>query len=82
MMYLLDANVLIDAERDYYPMSRVPEFWDWLLHVAESGQVKIPIEVFEEVAHGTGDLCDWVKVHRTTLLWQMEATPDRVQQAI
>ena len=30
VLYLLDANVLIDANRDYYPIHRVPEFWDWL----------------------------------------------------
>ena len=49
MIYLLDANVLIDANRDYYPFGRVPEFWEWLAHVGESGHVKIPIEVYEEV---------------------------------
>jgi len=52
LIYLLDANVLIDAERDYYTMERVPEFWDWLLHLADSGQAKLPIEVFEELSRG------------------------------
>ena len=28
MLYLLDANVLISAHRDYYPVKRVPEYWD------------------------------------------------------
>jgi hypothetical protein len=27
MLYLLDANALIDAHRDYYRIGRVPEFW-------------------------------------------------------
>ena len=40
MLYLLDANVLIDANRDYYPLGRVPEFWDWLIDRAASRQVK------------------------------------------
>ena len=31
MLYLLDANVLIDANRDYYQIERVPEFWEWLI---------------------------------------------------
>lgn len=31
MLHILDANILIDANRDYYPMDRVPEFWEWLL---------------------------------------------------
>ena len=30
LLYLLDANVLITANRDYYSVKRVPEFWAWL----------------------------------------------------
>ena len=48
MLYLLDANTLIDAKRDYYPISRVPEFWDWLVHHGQQENIKIPIEVYEE----------------------------------
>ena len=49
MLYLLDANVLIDANRDYYPLGRVPEFWDWLIDRATKHQTKIPVEMYEEV---------------------------------
>ncbi|RPI71776.1 MAG: DUF4411 family protein [Geobacteraceae bacterium] len=28
MLYLLDANTLIDAKRDYFEFERVPEFWE------------------------------------------------------
>lgn len=48
MLYLLDANTLIDAKRDYYPIDRVPEFWNWLVFQGEQGVIKIPIEIFEE----------------------------------
>ncbi len=48
MLYLLDANTLIDAKRDYYPISRVPEFWDWLIYQGQQERIKIPIEVYEE----------------------------------
>jgi len=37
MLYLLDANVLIDANRDYYPIARIPEFWEWLVYHGEEG---------------------------------------------
>ena len=47
-LYLLDANTLIDAKRDYYPIDRVPEFWDWLIYQGHQGKIKIPIEVYEE----------------------------------
>jgi hypothetical protein len=53
-LYLLDANVLITANRDYYSMEMVPVFWEWLLHMAEQGRVKMPIETLEEVRDGGG----------------------------
>ncbi len=61
MLYLLDANVLIDADRDYYPLARVPEFWDWLQYQGEIGTVKVPLEIYEEVIEGEGDLVEWLK---------------------
>jgi hypothetical protein len=61
LLYLLDANVLIDANRDYYPIERVPEFWEWLENVGENGNVKIPLEVYEEIKDGHDSLADWAK---------------------
>lgn len=61
MLYLLDANVLIDASNKYYPISRVPEFWDWLVFHGVRGHVKVPIEIHEEVKVGDDDLADWAK---------------------
>lgn len=68
MLHLLDANTLIDANRDYYPIGRVDEFWAWLLHMAETGRVKLPLEMYEEVEKGTDDLAQWVREHKETLL--------------
>lgn len=45
MRYLLDANVLITADRDYYSVDRVPEFWEWLIHHADNGVLEIPNEI-------------------------------------
>ncbi len=69
MLYLLDANVLIDANRDYYPLDRVPEFWDWLVDCGTTQQVKIPLEMYEEVLAGKeDDLTRWLKDNREALL--------------
>ena len=65
MIFLLDANVLIDANRDYYPIERVPEFWEWLVHMGKQGKVKIPIEVYEEIKGGKDDLAMWAKQEDT-----------------
>jgi hypothetical protein len=55
MLYLLDANVLITASNLYYPIDGVPEFWDWIAHMAEQGTIKIPLENFEEIKDGSKD---------------------------
>jgi len=61
LLYLLDANVLIDANRDYYPIDRVPEFWEWLADAGENNRVKIPLEVYEEIKEGDDGLAEWIK---------------------
>lgn len=68
MLYLLDANVLIDANRDYYPIERVPEFWDWLVDRGNKQQTKIPLEMYEEVVKGTDDIPRWLKGNKDALL--------------
>lgn len=60
-MFILDANVLIASNRLYYPLDRVPEFWEWLTHHGEAGNLKMPLEIMEEVLGGTDDLAKWLK---------------------
>lgn len=83
MLYLLDANVLIDANRDYYPLERVPEFWEWLENAGGNGHVKIPVEVYEEIRDGKDDLANWAKQDQisTALLFQEEADVSLVPYA-
>jgi hypothetical protein len=66
VLYLLDANVLITAHNSYYPIDTVPEFWTWLVHKGQAGDLKIPLENYEEVKDGSTDeeqdlLFAWVK---------------------
>lgn len=64
MLYLIDANVLIRAHEDYYPIDRVPPFWEWLLGQANAGTIKMPFEIHDEIAIANGPLKDWI-VDRT-----------------
>jgi Domain of unknown function (DUF4411) len=61
VIYLLDANTLINADNKYYPLERVPEFWAWLLDQGEKGQIKIPIEIAEEITIGSGAVAKWLR---------------------
>lgn len=86
MLYLLDANTLIDAKRDYYPISRIPEFWEWLIYQGNQGKVKIPIEVYEEFSdskdqNGVKDeLATWADQNevKESLRFEEEAEQDLV----
>ena len=75
MVYLLDANVVINAGRDYYPPDRVPEFWDWLLEMGESRLARIPQEIYDEIVfppspRKTEDpVVQWIEEHRDTMVF-------------
>ena len=62
MLYLLDANVLISAQELHYPLGRIPQFWSWILAQADAGTVKLPVEIFNEIAVSTGELKDWISI--------------------
>ena len=55
MIYLLDAN------RNFYNLERVKEFWEWLVFNGSEGRVKIPIEQYDEITDGTDELAIWAK---------------------
>lgn len=55
MIYLLDANTLITAKNSYYPINRIPEYWDWLVHCGQNGVVKIVNEIYDELRDGGAD---------------------------
>lgn len=80
MIYLLDANVLIDANRDYYPIERVPEFWGWLEHQGSTDSIKVPIEIYEEIKDGKDELAEWAKLDtvETAMLLDEAANPTLV----
>jgi hypothetical protein len=82
LLYLLDANVLIDANRDYYPIPRVPPFWEWLIDMGNENKVKVPLEIYEEIKDAKGDLPRWLKLSETksALLLREDADVGLVQR--
>lgn len=87
MLYLLDANILITAHNTYYPIDRVPEFWTWIQHQGNSGFVKIPTEIYEEILAGNrrGDmLLDWIAsdTSRAALNFDEIVNPVLVRQVV
>lgn len=89
MIYLVDANVLITANNFYYPIDRVPEYWEWLAYMGSQGHVKMPFEIFEEVKDGPDDaekdlLFAWLQedANKKALLLDEMVDPDLLQRVI
>ena len=61
-IYLIDANVLIRAHGDYYPIDRLKPFWEWLTAQGQAGRVKMPREIYDEVAKSSDLLGQWLRI--------------------
>lgn len=58
-MYLLDANVFMEASRLYYAFDIAPGFWDWLRDDTLIDQVGSVVAIKDEITSGKGDLVSW-----------------------
>ena len=66
----------------YYQIARVRQFWDWLVSGGIRGQVKIPGEIYEEIKRGKDDLWDWLRYHKSALLFDEEVDLGMVDQVM
>lgn len=87
MLYLFDANVLITASNTYYPIDQVPEFWEWLHYQGHSGNIKLPLEIMEEILAGKKNddlLLEWIKdaEHKAALLLDEAVDGDMVNSVV
>ena len=84
MLFLIDANVLIRAHEDYYPIDRVPQFWQWLEREARVGQIKMPLEIHNEIADSRGPLRDWIcrREVREALVLDEEVDADLLDEVL
>jgi hypothetical protein len=60
-VYVLDANVLIEASRRYYAFEIAPGFWKSLVQRVNEGRVVSIDHIEAEIARGNDDLWDWAK---------------------
>lgn len=83
-MYLIDANVLMEAHATFYPVDRIPQFWDWLVEQGDAGHIKIPYEIHQEFDGGNGLHVEWINDPnvKAALLLNESADPTLVVRAI
>lgn len=79
MIYLLDANVFIQAKNLYYSFELCPGFWDWMDHIVVGGDVASIAMVRDELLKGNDDLAKWIKFRRKAS-WFLEHDDQHTQQ--
>jgi len=59
--YVIDSNVLIEANRRYYSLDFAPAFWNFLIRSAKEGNVISIDKVYDEILNGKDNLAEWTK---------------------
>lgn len=59
--YCLDANVLIQAWRNYYSPMFCPQYWELLNQLGKDDKIFLPQAVYEEIGRTEDDLSNWLK---------------------
>lgn len=77
MIYLLDANTLIEAKNRYYGMHICPGYWSWVLRSHEQGVVASIATVGDELKRGNDELAHWAKQNAAIFM----AVSDEATQA-
>ncbi|MDE3226391.1 MAG: DUF4411 family protein [Nitrospirota bacterium] len=62
-VYVLDANVFIQAARRYYAFDLAPRFWDSLVSHAANGQIRSIDRVKQELERGNDELAEWIETN-------------------
>jgi predicted nucleic acid-binding protein len=66
-MYLLDANVFIQAKNLHYGFGFCPGFWDWIDRGNNSGRVFSITKVLDELRATEDELSQWAQRRRSEL---------------
>ncbi|MFB9780893.1 DUF4411 family protein [Rhodococcus baikonurensis] len=60
-MFLVDANILIEAKNRYYGFDIAPGFWKWLENLHADGLACSIDAVRAELCAGSDELSDWAR---------------------
>ncbi len=83
-IYLIDASMIIEAKDVYYQFGRFPEYWNWLSHYADSGTLKIPFEIYDEINPNEKDegFSSWLDASKSKLVLDESIDMNRVRNVL
>lgn len=70
MVYLLDANVFIEAKNTYYRFEVCPAFWDWIKRAHDRGAVYSIRKVKDQLLVGEDELSSWANKLPSSFFWE------------
>lgn len=79
-MYVLDANIFIDAKNRHYGFDIVPGFWDWLIEQNAAGILCSISEVKAELEEKQDELTAWARNNAGLFLPVDQAVQPSLQQ--
>ena len=62
-MYILDANVFIEAKQTWYAFDICPGFWDWLVGAADDELIASTPAVYEELLPFEDELSEFARAN-------------------
>lgn len=77
-LYVIDANVMIEAAKTYYAFDRVPGFWGWLDERIADGVVKTASLVADEIDYPDA-LVEWLKARDPAAIF-IDVSEPAIQQ--
>ncbi|MGC4191784.1 MAG: DUF4411 family protein [Thermomicrobiales bacterium] len=73
-MYLLDANVFIEAKNRHFGFNICPGFWEWLVLRHQAGTIFSNDAVRDELLRGKDELAAWTQGLVPTFFLRPDAT--------
>ena len=67
--------MLITANNNYYAIDQVPQYWEWIQYQGEIGNIKLPLEIMEEILAGQNNQTG--KNEDLLLVWIKQAASKR-----
>jgi hypothetical protein len=79
-MYLIDANVFIQAKNLYYRFSSFPGFWEWLDIEQQNNRIASVKPIQDELEKGNDELAQWAK-DRSDKNWFLPVADEPTQRS-
>ena len=76
MTYCLDTNSLINVWRLWYAPQTHPTLWSAFVALGAAGELKIPLQVYEELSEQNDELFAWCKAHKDELIFEPTDTTE------